>query len=330
MAAGARLVVLGKQGAGKGTQCLSPLPPLCRHPCLHRGHAARGRQAGHPARHEGQGADGPRRAAGRRPDHGDGLRAGWRRATPRTAASSSTAAPAPWPRPEMLADLLAPVDLDLVIDIEVPTSPGAPPAGRRGGCASTAGPTTRCSPRPLINWTCDVCGGEVVQREDDTEEAISRRLEIYEQPDRPADRLVPGPGPAGPGARHRLARGGHQADRAGHRGPPQPQGRTVHVTGPYDDGHAARRARPTSAPHGHAGPGGTPDEAQRRRAGQDAQGRPGGGRDPRGHPGRHPPRRHHLRHRPGRPRRCSRSGARAPTSSATTGSRRWCARRPTP
>jgi len=34
--------------------------------------------------------------------------------------------------------------------------------------------------RPLINWTCDVCGGEVIQREDDTEEAISRRLEIYE------------------------------------------------------------------------------------------------------------------------------------------------------
>jgi adenylate kinase len=34
--------------------------------------------------------------------------------------------------------------------------------------------------RPIINWTCDVCGGEVVQREDDTEEAISRRLEIYE------------------------------------------------------------------------------------------------------------------------------------------------------
>ena len=34
---------------------------------------------------------------------------------------------------------------------------------------------------PLINWTCDVCGGEVVQREDDTEEAIDRRLELYER-----------------------------------------------------------------------------------------------------------------------------------------------------
>ena len=32
----------------------------------------------------------------------------------------------------------------------------------------------------------------------------------------------------------------------------------------------------------------------------------------------------------GPPARCWRSGARAPTSSGTTGSRRWCARRPTP
>jgi adenylate kinase len=34
---------------------------------------------------------------------------------------------------------------------------------------------------PAIRGTCDVCGGEVVQREDDTEEAIRRRLELYER-----------------------------------------------------------------------------------------------------------------------------------------------------
>ena len=34
---------------------------------------------------------------------------------------------------------------------------------------------------PKVRGICDVCGGEVVQREDDTEEAISRRLEIYEE-----------------------------------------------------------------------------------------------------------------------------------------------------
>ena len=34
---------------------------------------------------------------------------------------------------------------------------------------------------PKVNWTCDVCGGEVIKREDDTEEAIARRLELYER-----------------------------------------------------------------------------------------------------------------------------------------------------
>ena len=123
----------------------------------------------------------------------------------------------------MLADLLAPVDLDLVIDIEVPTSQVLRRLASRRVCVD-CGANYSLAARPLINWTCDVCGGEVVQREDDTEEAISRRLEIYEQPDRAAHRLVPGPGPAGDGLRHRLARGGHQADRPGHRGPPEPKG----------------------------------------------------------------------------------------------------------
>ena len=34
---------------------------------------------------------------------------------------------------------------------------------------------------PTTNWTCDTCGGNVVQRDDDTEEAIDRRLELYER-----------------------------------------------------------------------------------------------------------------------------------------------------
>ena len=34
---------------------------------------------------------------------------------------------------------------------------------------------------PTSNWSCDTCGGNVVQRDDDTEEAIDRRLELYER-----------------------------------------------------------------------------------------------------------------------------------------------------
>jgi adenylate kinase len=35
--------------------------------------------------------------------------------------------------------------------------------------------------RPKDDWTCDVCGGKVVQRDDDTEEAVMRRLELYNE-----------------------------------------------------------------------------------------------------------------------------------------------------
>src|SRR3974377_741178 len=34
---------------------------------------------------------------------------------------------------------------------------------------------------PTHDWTCDTCGGRVVQRDDDTEEAIDRRLQLYEE-----------------------------------------------------------------------------------------------------------------------------------------------------
>ena len=33
---------------------------------------------------------------------------------------------------------------------------------------------------PTHDWTCDTCGGNVRQRDDDTEEAVDRRLELYE------------------------------------------------------------------------------------------------------------------------------------------------------
>ena len=34
---------------------------------------------------------------------------------------------------------------------------------------------------PTVDWKCDICGDRVIQREDDTEAAIKRRLELYEE-----------------------------------------------------------------------------------------------------------------------------------------------------
>ena len=45
---------------------------------------------------------------------------------------------------------------------------------------STCGANYAPAAPPKYDWTCDVCGGEVVQREDDTEAAILRRLTLYE------------------------------------------------------------------------------------------------------------------------------------------------------
>lgn len=80
---------------------------------------------------------------------------------------------------EKLAEILAPFDLDVVVDIEIHTTQVLRRLAARRVC-SDCGANYSLSAPPRINWTCDICSGEVVQREDDTEEAITRRLELYE------------------------------------------------------------------------------------------------------------------------------------------------------
>jgi adenylate kinase len=81
---------------------------------------------------------------------------------------------------EQLASVLSPFDLDLAIDIEIHTGQVLRRLAARRVCTDCGANYSLSSP-PLINWTCDVCGGEVIQREDDTEEAIERRLQLYER-----------------------------------------------------------------------------------------------------------------------------------------------------
>jgi adenylate kinase len=70
--------------------------------------------------------------------------------------------------------------LDLVATLDVPTEIAlARLAGRR--VCEECGTVYHVEHPPTNNWTCDECGGKVIQREDDTEEAIERRLELYER-----------------------------------------------------------------------------------------------------------------------------------------------------
>jgi adenylate kinase len=87
---------------------------------------------------------------------------------PRTVAQS-----------EALEEILEPEGLDLVLDLEVPTDIVLERlASRRvcGVCQANYGLDTP----PHYEGICDHCGGELSQRDDDTEEAIRRRLELYE------------------------------------------------------------------------------------------------------------------------------------------------------
>lgn len=70
--------------------------------------------------------------------------------------------------------------LDAVIDIAVPTDVVLNRLAGRRVCSS-CGATYHVDAPPAHPWVCDVCGGEVVQRADDTEEAIARRLDLYER-----------------------------------------------------------------------------------------------------------------------------------------------------
>jgi adenylate kinase len=97
---------------------------------------------------------------------------------------------------ETLMEILNPRGVDLVIDLEVDTEAVLKRLAGRRVC-QTCGVIYHVSSPPKHGWTCDHCGGEVVQRDDDTEMAIRRRLKLYEEQTEPLinwyesrDRLV--------------------------------------------------------------------------------------------------------------------------------------------
>jgi adenylate kinase len=105
-----------------------------------------------------------------------------------------------------LEEIVHPFGLDLVINLEIDTSLVMKRLASRRVCVDCGANYSTAAP-PMVNWTCDVCGGEVVQREDDTEEAIERRLDLYEAETAPLiawyserDLLVPVNGTGSPDA----------------------------------------------------------------------------------------------------------------------------------
>ena len=129
--------------------------------------------------------------------------------------------------------MLEPQGLDLAVNLEIDTEHVLRRLAARRVCSDCGANYSVVDNPPRIRGICDVCGGEVVQRDDDTESAIRRRLELYERetaplmnwfsergllvnvdalgsPDEVTDRLVGRGGPAQAGAVPAVGVGGRR------------------------------------------------------------------------------------------------------------------------
>jgi adenylate kinase len=81
---------------------------------------------------------------------------------------------------EALAEMAGVRGLDVVLDLEVSTEEVLHRMAGRRVCSGCGGNFNITNNPPAQPGRCDNCGGALVQRDDDTEEAIRRRLQIYE------------------------------------------------------------------------------------------------------------------------------------------------------
>lgn len=173
---GPRLVILGKQGAGKGTQALR----LAEHygiPRISTGDMFRaaieaGTDAGVTARkYMDAGELVPddvvigivEERLCREDTRGGFILDGF----PRNAEQARA-----------LDDEMGHDAVDLVVELDVPTEMVLRRIASRRVCLSCGAPYG-VDNLPKQEGTCDLCGGRVVQRDDDTEAAIKRRLDLY-------------------------------------------------------------------------------------------------------------------------------------------------------
>ncbi len=70
--------------------------------------------------------------------------------------------------------------LDVVVNLDVSTEEVLRRIAGRRVCLDCKASYNVVNDAPKVAGTCDHCGGQLVQRDDDTEEAIRRRLQLYE------------------------------------------------------------------------------------------------------------------------------------------------------
>jgi len=178
MITGVRLIIIGRQGAGKGTQCLR----MSRHyvvPHISTGDMLRaavreGTELGRMAKRviEAGQLVGDEIMIGlvkERLQQDDARTRGYiLDGFPRTVAQA-----------EALDQLSLDRPIDAVIDIDVPRDMVIDRISSRRTCRDCGTNYTVKGAEPSP-WICDSCGGDVVQRADDTPVAINQRLDLYE------------------------------------------------------------------------------------------------------------------------------------------------------
>ena len=183
MIPGARVVLLGRQGSGKGTQCTR----LSRHfvvPHISTGDILRsavreGTELGRIAKEiidaGGLVSDEIMVAiVDERLRRDDATSRGYiLDGFPRTVSQARS-----------LDDITTDLPLHVAIDLDVPRELVLDRLSLRRVCRDCGAnyQSTGRDPRP---WLCDACGGDVVQRDDDTPDAINRRLDLYETQTQP-------------------------------------------------------------------------------------------------------------------------------------------------
>jgi adenylate kinase len=91
-----------------------------------------------------------------------------------------------FPRSERQAEFfLESYDIDSVIYLELPDSEVARRVLARRLCAGCGMDYSLIDNSPRVSGKCDACGGELVRREDDTEEALAVRLREYHEKTNP-------------------------------------------------------------------------------------------------------------------------------------------------
>ncbi|MFF2844924.1 adenylate kinase [Streptomyces sp. NPDC058001] len=70
--------------------------------------------------------------------------------------------------------------LDAVLDLEVPEDEVVKRIAGRRTCRNESSHVFHVQyKQPKVEGVCDICGGELYQREDDSEETVRKRLEVY-------------------------------------------------------------------------------------------------------------------------------------------------------